>query len=69
MCMIEDAIYQFKSAPKTIVVVAPRILLAKQLCSEFREMIDIDADDVMHVHSGDLTGKEFIFLQYSSKRY
>ena len=41
MCMIEDAIYQFKSAPQTIVVVAPRILLARQLCSEFREMIDI----------------------------
>ena len=53
MCMIEDAIYQFKSAPKTIVVVAPRILLAQQLCSEFREMIDIHPDDVMHVHSGD----------------
>ena len=53
MCMIEDAIYQFKSAPQTIVVVAPRILLAKQLCSEFREMIDIDPDDVLHVHSGE----------------
>ena len=25
-CMIEDAIYQFKSSPQTIVVVAPRIL-------------------------------------------
>tara|TARA_B100001996_G_scaffold7256_1_gene6116 strand:- start:208 stop:1353 length:1146 start_codon:yes stop_codon:yes gene_type:complete len=61
MCMIEDAIYQFKSAPKTIVVVAPRILLAKQLCSEFREMIDIHPDDVMHVHSGDLTGKSLYF--------
>ena len=45
--------YQFKSAPQTIVVVAPRILLAKQLCSEFREMIDIHPDDVLHVHSGE----------------
>ena len=61
MCMIEDAIYQFKTAPKTIVVVAPRILLAKQLCSEFREMIDIHPENVMHVHSGDLTGKSLYF--------
>ena len=53
MCMIEDAIYQFKSASQTIVVVAPRILLAKQLCSEFREMIDIHPDNVLHVHSGE----------------
>ena len=61
MCMIEDAIFQFRTSPKTIVVVAPRILLAKQLCSEFREMIDIHPDDVMHVHSGDLTGKSLYF--------
>ena len=30
--MIADAINQLKSGPKTIVVVAPRILLANQLC-------------------------------------
>ena len=53
MCMIEDAIYQFKSAPKTIVVVAPRILLAEQLSSEFLEIIDNVS--VMHVHSGETT--------------
>ena len=53
MCMIEDAIYQFKSAPKTIVVVAPRILLAEQLSSEFLEIINNVS--VMHVHSGETT--------------
>ena len=38
MCMIEDVKRQFKSSvSKTIVVVAPRILLANQLCSEFLE--------------------------------
>ena len=38
MCMIEDVKRQFKSpVSKTIVVVAPRILLANQLCSEFLE--------------------------------
>ena len=34
----------------TIVVVAPRILLADQLCSEFMEQID--GVQVLHVHSG-----------------
>ena len=53
LCMIEDAIYQFKSAPKTIVVVAPRILLAEQLSSEFLEIINNVS--VMHVHSGETT--------------
>ena len=53
MCMIEDAIYQFKCAPKTIVVVAPRILLAEQLSSEFLEIINNVS--VMHVHSGETT--------------
>ena len=52
ICMIEDAIEQFKSDRlKTIVVVAPRILLANQLCEEFLEFIgDVD---VLHVHSGE----------------
>ena len=39
------------TSPQTIVVVAPRILLANQLHSEFSEFI-IDAK-VMHVHSGE----------------
>ena len=52
ICMIQDAIEQFKSNRlKTIVVVAPRILLANQLCEEFLEFID-DVD-VLHVHSGE----------------
>ena len=41
----------------TTVVVAPRILLAEQLCSEFMEVIDPNNSDpylhVMHVHSGE----------------
>ena len=37
ICMIEDAKdqFQFNSVSKTIVVVAPRILLAQQLCADF----------------------------------
>ena len=46
MCMIEDA-----KRGGTIVVVAPRILLAEQLSSEFLEVLD-DVS-VMHVHSGE----------------
>ncbi len=37
--MIADAINQLKSGAKTIVVVAPRILLANQLCEEFMEFV------------------------------
>jgi superfamily II DNA or RNA helicase len=40
----------------TTVVVAPRILLAEQLCSEFLEVIDTNNSEylhVMHVHSGE----------------
>jgi len=37
----------------TTVVVAPRILLAEQLCSEFLEIIDTAHTHVMHVHSGE----------------
>ena len=52
LCMITDAQRELESAtPKTIVVVAPRILLANQLCSEFLEVID-DVN-VLHVHSGE----------------
>ena len=53
ICMIEDAKKKFaeNSLPKTIVVVAPRILLANQLSAEFLEFItDVD---VIHVHSGE----------------
>ena len=36
MCMVEDTKRQFKRPiSKTIVVVAPRILLAQQLCEDF----------------------------------
>ena len=49
MCMIEDA----KKVSGTVVVVAPRILLAEQLSSEFLEILDNVS--VMHVHSGETT--------------
>ena len=48
---IKDAMRRFESDFKTIVVVAPRILLAQQLSSEFLELID--NVKVMHVHSGE----------------
>ena len=48
---IMDAVRRFESRFKTIVVVAPRILLAQQLSSEFLEFIN-DVD-VAHVHSGE----------------
>jgi len=50
--MIMDTVRQFQSeTPQTIVVVAPRILLAEQLSSEFLEFI-VNAE-VLHVHSGE----------------
>jgi superfamily II DNA or RNA helicase len=50
--MIEDAKRQFDAdGSTTIVVVAPRILLANQLCKEFLDLIDNAA--VYHVHSGE----------------
>ena len=51
MCMIDDARLYLTGRSKTIVVVAPRILLAEQLSSEFLEKID--NVEVLHVHSGD----------------
>ena len=52
MCMIEDAIRRYDGVTHpTIVVVAPRILLAEQLSSEFLEVIENVS--VMHVHSGE----------------
>ena len=50
--MISDLLEQMKQRyDSTTVVVAPRILLANQLCAEFTEF-SIDAD-IMHVHSGE----------------
>ena len=51
MCMIEDAKYRCNDSRRTIVVVAPRILLANQLSADFLE--NITNVDVMHVHSGE----------------
>ena len=59
MCMIKDAEHEFtkNSVSKTIVVVAPRILLAQQLCEDFLEH-NLDGNynvgvDVLHIHSGE----------------
>jgi len=53
LIMIFDALRRIENAttPQTIVVCAPRILLAEQLCSEFMEFID--CANVLHVHSGE----------------
>ena len=55
MCMIVDTQTTHDLITKgiTTVVVAPRILLAEQLCSEFLEVIDTSYTHVMHVHSGE----------------
>ena len=59
MCMITDTKNRLDSINNgtTTVIVAPRILLAEQLCSEFMEIIDPNNSDpylhVMHVHSGE----------------
>ena len=50
--MIMDSVRQFQlETPQTIVVVAPRILLAEQLSSEFLE--HITNAQVLHCHSGE----------------
>ena len=53
MCMIEDFKREINQADyrRTFVVVAPRILLAQQLCEEFLEQIT--GVNVLHVHSGE----------------
>jgi superfamily II DNA or RNA helicase len=52
LIQIMDAMYRFEiKQPRTIVVVAPRLLLANQLCSEYLE--HITNANVLHVHSGD----------------
>ena len=49
---IMDAVKRFEiKTPRTIVVVAPRILLAEQLSSEYLE--HITNANVLHVHSGE----------------
>ena len=61
MCMIDDAMNEFSRtvSSQTIVVVAPRILLANQLSAEFLyHNLDGAAEpnatvNVMHVHSGE----------------
>ncbi len=84
LCMIEDTKIHFKLFENQVhVVVAPRILLAEQLCSEFLEHIDAH---VMHVHSGEtehfsttkadtvrlwsenVGGNQLIFTTYNSLR-
>ena len=61
MCMIHDVIREITDCDyeKTFVVVAPRILLAEQLCREFIEILDINFStsiSYMHVHSGKVDG-------------
>ena len=59
MCMIYDVLREFReNGWKTMVVVAPRILLAEQLGREFMEIIDEEytSVSVMHVHSGKING-------------
>jgi superfamily II DNA or RNA helicase len=53
LIMIYDAIRRMNesSTPLTILICAPRILLAEQLSSEFLEHIDFA--NVLHVHSGE----------------
>ena len=46
-------VFETATSHKTIVIVAPRILLAEQLCSEFLEVIQRKDLHVMHVHSGE----------------
>jgi len=65
LCMIKDAESQFNSCNwdlvnkqcdrKTIVIVAPRILLAQQLCADFVSTMNVHSMlqyKVLHVHSG-----------------
>ena len=58
MCMIYDVLREFReNGWKTMVVVAPRILLAEQLSHEFMDIIDKEYYvPVMHVHSGKIKG-------------
>jgi predicted helicase len=55
--MMEDTKQRILNAlePMTFVVVAPRILLANQLCSEFEEYLKGHNVAYMHAHSGETT--------------
>ena len=55
MCMIADTKNRLDRINNgtTTVVVAPRILLAEQLCSEFMEIVDGSHTHILHVHSGE----------------
>lgn len=54
ICMIQDYLNHEHLGCRTTVVVAPRILLAEQLCKEFLEMLPSDyMVAVYHVHSGE----------------
>jgi superfamily II DNA or RNA helicase len=65
--MIYDALRELQSeTPQTIVVVAPRILLAEQLSSEFLEFIT--NAKVFHVHSGE-THHESSTRPYEIRRW
>jgi len=54
MCIFEDILSCMEMTNKrhTFVIVAPRILLAEQLCSEFKKFTS-KSINVMHVHSGE----------------
>jgi len=86
MCMIKDAEREFKSCNwdvvlkdpdrKTIVIVAPRILLAHQLCEEFDEYILVNPMlqyQILHVHSGEThhysTTKSDVIKQWTKDNY
>ena len=86
MCMIKDAQREFNSCDwdvilkdpdrKTIVIVAPRILLAHQLCEEFMSYIKVHPMlryKVLHVHSGethhDSTTKSDAIAQWVEENY
>ena len=86
MCMIKDAEREFKSCNwdvvlkdpdrKTIVIVAPRILLAHQLCEEFDEYILVNPMlqyQILHVHSGEThhysTTKSDAITQWTKDNY
>ena len=55
LCMINDAQRQFSEGYNTIVVVAPRILLAQQHSNDFDDLLGIHPllqRRILHVHSG-----------------
>ena len=55
LCMIHDTLREYDKGWSTIVIVAPRILLANQLSTEFLEVIHdhYKYTNVLHVHSGE----------------